>query len=562
MWAADWTLTCEKTNFVETGPYSEAVYFCRRLADTFPDARMETFGTSPQGRPMVALVIGKAAPGKPTLFIQSGIHAGEIEGKDATLMLARDILVKGKHKDLVRKARLVIVPVFNLDGHERTSPYNRINQNGPASMGWRVTAQGFNLNRDYMKLDAPEMRAMLAFMRQCGTDAFMDNHTSDGGDWQFQMHYDVPRWPSQPASLVALSEDLNQSLAKKLDADGWPNAPYFGGIDPSHPERGASISPFSPRYSHGYAAVTDRVSVLVETHVMKPYKDRVLSTYDIDMRTWEWVAAHAAELTKARSSALRADAGAKEGDKLVLSARTSRVARPWIFKGWKYTPRDSAVTGAKVSAWTREPVDVESFIRDRFEPDVTVTLPAGYVVPAEWADKVAPVLGLHGVQFSRTQKARTIEADVTMLLEPRFPSTPFENRFMPAFKTGPGRRKVTLPVGSLVVPVGQRAMRVAAQLFEPQGQDSLLAWGFFNVVFEQKEGADAHNLEPIAAKMLEADPKLKAEFEEKLKDPAFANSPSARLDFFYRRSPYWDSRLGVYPVLRASGALIKELLPS
>jgi len=556
----DWTLTCEKTGFRDTGAYSEAVVFCRRLAEHSPSlAKVEVFGTTPQGRPMVALVIGKDDPRKPTLFIQSGIHAGEIEGKDATLMLARDVLVKGLHKELVGKARLVIVPVFNIDGHERTSPYNRINQNGPASMGWRTTAQNFNLNRDYMKLDAPETRALLAYMRKCRSEAFMDNHTSDGGDWQYQMHYDVPRWPNMPAPLSRLSQDLDSTLATKLLADGWLNAPYFGGISPSNPERGVSVSPFSPRYSHGYAAVTDRVSVLVETHMMKPYKDRVLSTYSIDLRTWEWVAGHAADLMRTRAAALAADAQAKEGDKLVLTAKTGPERRPWVFKGWKYAPRDSEVTGAKVSAWVHDPVDVPSSIRDSFVPDLTVTLPSVYVVPAEWAKEIGSILTQHGVTYWSTSANHTMDAPVTVLDGLKFPPSPFENRFMPSFKPVAARRQVDLRKGSLMVPVGQPYVRLAAHLLEPEAPDSLLAWGFFNMVAEQKEGADSHMLEPVAQKMLDNDPKLKAEFEEKLKDPAFAANPSARLDFFYRRSPYWDSHLGVYPILRLSARDLKNL---
>ncbi|MBX3111945.1 MAG: M14 family metallopeptidase [Fimbriimonadaceae bacterium] len=551
--APDWNLTCEKTGFRDTGTYAEAVAFCRRLAEHSPSvAKVEIFGTTPQGRPMVALVLGKDDSRKPTVFIQSGIHAGEIEGKDATLMLARDIVVKGRHRDLLAKARLVIVPVFNVDGHERTSPYNRINQNGPSSMGWRTTAQNFNLNRDYIKLDAPETRALVAYMRKCRSEAFMDNHTSDGGDWQYQMHYDVPRWPNMPAGLVKLSEDLNATLADRLLADGLLNAPYFGGISPTNPERGVTVSPFTARFSHGYAAVTDRVSVLVETHMMKPYRDRVLSTYSIDLRTWEWVAAHAAELMKVRRASLAEDAQAKEGDRLVLTAKTGPGRRPWVFKGWKYTPRESKVTGAKVAAWEHVPQDVQSSVRDTFVPDLTVSLPAFYVVPAEWAREVGDILSLHGVQFWRTSVDHTFDAPVTVLDGIKFPPQPFENRFMPTFKPVAATRRVALRRGALVVPVGQPYVRVAAQLLEPQAPDSLVAWGFFNMVAEQKEGADGHMLEPVAQKMLDSDSKLKAEFEEKLKDPAFANNPFARLDFFYRHSPYWDSHLGVYPVLRLS----------
>ncbi len=189
----DWTLVYERSGFLRTGRYEEAVTFCRRLDLASPFAKMVRFGKSPEGREMVALFIskeGKFDPKswrtskKPLVFVQNGIHSGEIEGKDASLMLARALLVEGKESKILDGANLLIVPVFSVDAHERFGPYNRVNQNGPVEMGWRATAQNLNLNRDYMKADAPEMRNLLGLLHRFKPDFFFDNHTTDGADWQ------------------------------------------------------------------------------------------------------------------------------------------------------------------------------------------------------------------------------------------------------------------------------------------------------------------------------------------------------------------------------------------
>ena len=235
MLAQDWTLHYERSNFLETGRYEEAVSYCRRLAKASPYARVIEYGTSPQGRKMVALLVSRdkafdaakmRASKKPLIFIQNGIHSGEIEGKDATLMLARDMLITGKEKALYEGANLVIVPIFNVDGHERFSPYNRINQNGPREMGWRGTAQNVNLNRDWMKADTTEMQAQVRLVQRFRPDFLFDNHTTDGSDHPYVLTLGIPMSGALSPALRTWQRNYYNNLKIRTDADGFLTSPY------------------------------------------------------------------------------------------------------------------------------------------------------------------------------------------------------------------------------------------------------------------------------------------------------------------------------------------------
>lgn len=559
----DWRLTYEKSGFLETGRYSEAVEFCKRLESASPYARVITYGTSPEGRPMTALVISKEKSftpaaamksGKPLVLINNGIHPGEIEGKDADLMLARNILISKKEAALIDKVNLLIIPVFNVDGHERFGAYNRINQNGPKEMGWRVTSQNLNLNRDYVKADTPEMRAWLKLFHDWNPDFFFDNHTTDGGDWQYTVAQAMPLAQTQDAALVQWSKRLLENIEPKLKADDHLMSPYFGGFNEQSPESGFSVEDFSPRYSHGYGAAVNRPAMLVETHVLKPYKRRVEATYSINKRTIEYIGATASELKKLVTQADAALSKGIDGTNVVLSSHTADKWRPFTFYGFEFTPYQSDISGAEIRKWdTSKPITVQSRIRDTFEPELTITAPFAYAVPPQWTD-VIDLLQIHGMRFRKTQERHTGAFDTYRFENIQFPRAPFEGRFMPSFRTAAIREERTLPIGTVLVSTSQPGGKLLMHLLEPDAPDSLARWGFFNAMFEEKEFFEDYAMEPIAKRMLDNDPELRRKFEEALKDPAFANNPRQRLAFFYDRSRYFDKWLKKYPIARLTKA--------
>lgn len=546
----DLTLTYERSGFKDTGRYAEAVSFCNTLAKRSKNCRVLRYGTSPEGRPMIALLISSAgnftpeamgSGGRPLLFVQNGIHAGEIEGKDASLILARRMLLEKKEAALYRGVDWIILPVYNVDGHERMSPYNRINQNGPREMGWRSTAQNYNLNRDYMKADAPETKAWLGLVHRYKPDFFIDDHTTDGADFQYKATVAIPYGPNLPSSTANFQSRLYRATTS---GPGLPLAPYFALDDRSDPSKGLTTEDFSARYSNGYLSAIGRPSLLVETHVLKDYKTRVDATYDLLVNTGAYVLGRAGEVKRINKSA---DAPIKEGETVVLSTRLSEDTRPFTFWGYRYAPKRYEAVGSEVAFWEHVPTKVETTIRDEFVPGATATAPAGYAVPAAWME-VIDRLKRHGLPVTVLKKPLAGSFSTFRLEAVRFPAQPFEGRFQPSFTARTVMESRTLPAGSVVVP----ASRLAMQLLEPEAPDSLLKWGFFNTVFERKEYFEDYAMAPVAEAMLQQDAKLRAEYEAWLKEHPDVRA-NARLSWLFERSPWADARLNTYPVVRISG---------
>lgn len=564
--APDWKLTYERSNFLETGRYQEALDFCNRLDEASEDAKVIRWGTSPQGRPLIALVISKERAftddqieesDKPLVMVNNGIHSGEIEGKDASLILAREILIEGKHKKILDGINLVIIPVFSADAHERFGPHNRVNQNGPKEMGWRATAQNLNLNRDFTKLQAGETQSLVPFLKHWMPDLFFDNHTTDGSDHQYVVMLGIPMAPTLTPPLAKWSRDLYTHLEATLPKDGFLTSPYFDMADRKDPMKGISVGDFSPRFTSGYFPARNRPSILVETHVLKPYKQRVEATYWTMVRAIDKVIEDAPALKAMNRAADDAERNAKEGDKVVLTAETLPDTRPYTFKGYPYTGYQSDITGGEISRWdTSKPQDFQTTIRDGFGPGLTLSLPAAYALPPEWAE-VYDLIWLHGPKPRVLTEPFEVEAEVYRFSEVRFGTASFEGRLQPQFKATLVKEKRVLPAGTYIYPVNQVGSKLLAHLLEPEAPDSLMRWGFFNAVLESKEYAEDYAMEPLAREMLK-DPKLKAEFEERLKDEAFAKNPRARLQFFYERSPYFDKVLNAYPVVRLSAEQLKS----
>jgi len=556
---ADWKTAYERSGYVETGDYAEAVSYCRRLAASSPFAKLIKYGRSPQGRDMVALLVSDekafspvamTRSKRPLVFVQNGIHAGEIEGKDASLLLLRDMLVDHKRDDLLHGANYLFVPIYNVDGHERKSPYNRINQNGPSNMGFRGTAQNFNLNRDYMKLDAPESQAQISLLHRYKPDFFFDNHTTDGADYPYSLMLCTPNGANLPSAMAAWQRSLYEGVKAGCDRDGFLTAPYFS-LDETNPARGVTVDDFGPRYSNGYLTLMNRPSMLVETHMLKPYRHRVEATFSVMLHTIQRCIADAAAL-KAMNA--KADADEVAGNAInILDTKLSTEKKPFTFIGWKRTPFKSEITGSDIPHWDHVRIEIPTTIRDLYETSLTVTPPAAYAIPPEWTE-VIQKLRLHGLQMTVVKKPIAGSFEGYRLTGVKYAVNPFEGRFQPSYTVQAMSESRELPVGTVIVSLNQVGAKLAMALLEPAAPDSLAKWGLFNNIFEQKEYFENYSMEAVAADMLRKDPSLKSAFDEKLKDSTFATNPRARLQFFFERSPYLDGFLNRYPVVRLTAA--------
>jgi hypothetical protein len=570
--AADWRTDAEASGFRRTPDLAATTAWLERLAAATDAVRIETFGRSAEGRPLTVVVAsadGSFTPelararGRSVLWVQAGIHPGEIEGKDAGLALLRDLTVAPRHRGLLERTVLVFIPVFNVDGHERSSPFNRINQNGPESMGFRATAQNLNLNRDHVKADAPEMRAWLALWNHWQPHLMVDVHTTNGADYEYDLTWYLEEWGNQAPTVRDWQRAaLVGRVFPATDRHGHLLGPYINLVDPRDPRKGLVNFGSGPRFSTGYAALRNRPGLLVETHMLKPYRQRVDATYALLLELLRELRRDGLALREAVAAADAATVAraAGESPRLALAFRPADTAEDFVLRGVAFTHERSAISG---DTWIRyDPSKPRRYtvpFQRAMVPAAEVALPAAYVLRPSAVEAVARVEA-HGLSHFRLATATEVAATGWRVTNPEWAPAPFEGRhLLVGFDAADLPRTQVFPAGSVVVPLDQPGANLAAQLFEPGAPDSLLRWGFFDAHFEQKEYADARKAEALAREMLAADPALQADFDRALADPAFAASPRARLDFFFQRSRWADPERGVPPVWRIDRATLARL---
>lgn len=574
--ATPWTTPAEAAHFDTTPSYADTVAYLQRLQQAAPAMiHLQTFGTTPEGRPMIAVIAsgdGTFDPaaarraGKPVVLLQAGIHPGEIEGKDAGLILLRDIAISHKYPRLLDHLVLVYIPVFSVDGHENSSPYNRINQNGPASMGFRGQSQYLNLNRDYIKADSPEMLAWLKLWQAWLPDFLIDVHTTDGADYQYDLTwYTEDAHKLDPAVNAWQHNAIVDHAMPAYEKRGHLGSIYLEFRDGRDPRKGIENFGSGPRFSTGYAALQNRPALLIETHMLKSYAKRVQATIDLVELMLEQINEHPAALLAATAKAdAHVVARARDASARVpLTFKPDPTPTPFQLKGYTFTLTHSDVSN---SDWIQyDPSQPKIYAIENWNgllPDLSITPPTAYVIPVQWT-AIIDKLDAHGIHYRRLDHAMTIHAEGYRLDHPAWASQPFESHLMLRdFGMHAEPRDVTVPAGSVVVPMDQRAANVAINLLEPQAPDSLLHWGLLSAIFETKEYGEPRVLEKLARDMLAKDPALKLEFEKKLRDdPAFAASSSARLEFFFERSPWYAvQNVGAYPVLRVDEEQTARLL--
>ena len=560
------TTVAERSGFSETGRYEEVTALCDAFARQYPKAvRCTTFGTTPEGRPMKALVASTSGAltseqaqrrGLPVVLIQGGIHAGEIDGKDAGFLALREVLEGRAANGALDKLVWVFVPVFNVDGHERFGAWNRPNQRGPKEMGWRTTAQNYNLNRDYLKADTPEMQAMLQLVQRWDPLVTVDLHATNGAQFEHDISIQVEPVHAGDAGLRTAGLALRTGVIDDLAKQGSLPLPYYPSfVVQDDPTSGFEDGVPPPRFSHGYFLLRNRIAMLVETHSWKEYPVRVRITRNTVVSVLEHVARDGASwLTTAKQADIAA--ASLGGRQEPLTYVAAPAARTVEFRGYAYTRTTSDVSGALMTRYDETTPQVWKVpLKDDIRPGIVVEAPgAGYLVPAAEAAWVAAVLKTHGVEYRLLGKPWQGDAQVFRATKSSFGSASVETHQRLTVEGDWTRESRATPAGALFVPIAQPRARLVMALLEPKAPDSLLAWGRFNNAFERKEYMEDYVAEAVAREMLR-DPAVKAEFERRLReDTAFAQSPAARLEFFYRRHPSWDERYQLYPVLRVDAA--------
>ena len=557
-----WDTYYEKSNYKETPRYEETISYCKKIARHAESVTFKAFGKSPRYRDLPLMIFNNDGNftvdevkqnGDLVVLIEACIHAGEPDGKDAGLMLLRDIAIHNKYTEFLDQITILFIPILNPDGHERFGPYNRINQNGPEQMGWRTNAQNLNLNRDFLKADAPETKHWLKIFNKWIPDFFIDIHTTDGADYQYPLTYAMETFGNMDKGLTQWQKDSYlEPIKTRMSKEGYPIFPYISFREWHNPESGLVSWAAKPRLSQGYTALQNRPGLLIETHMLKDYKTRVAATYKMLKHTLKLLnEEHKTLKNKIRKADAYAASKAFREQPFAVNFKTAEDCTMITFKGIEYKKVQSKLTG---STWFQYGHETKTFEIPYFNnviPTAQVNLPICYIIPPEWK-KVTDRIVMHGIQTDTLKETISIHAESTKFTNVTFKNTPYEGRQRVEktdMKTFQNKQRI--PQGSIIVPMNQRRARVIAHMLEPQAPDSFLKWGFFNAIFEQKEYAELYVMEEMAREMMAKDSTLRKKFEtKKKKDPEFANSPWAISNWFYRRTPYWDDEKNSYPVLK------------
>ena len=556
----EWLTHYEFSGYKETPRYEATMQFSQRLAEASPFIHYTSLGKSPQGRDIAALIIDKNGnftpeaakqSGNAIILVEASIHAGESEGKDAGLMFIRDLIIHNKFPHLLSHTTLVFIPIFNVDGHERFSPYSRINQNGPVEMGWRTTAQNLNLNRDFAKADAPEMQHWLQFFNHWLPDFFMDIHTTDGADYQYTLTYAMHTLGDMNEAQTQWQKEYIKKFRNDLDNKGILTFPYVSFKKWHDPKSGLIEYIASPRFSTGYGSNQNRPSLLVETHMLKDYKTRVTAVYELLKTSIEYIDENYQSLKNINEQADN-QASQLTLKTIPLNYEISMTdSTSVVFKGIGYTIEKSELTGGLWHKYNGQNQNFDLQLFNKQLPKDMVKLPAAYIIPAE-QKTVIQRLKYHGIEYQTLKQPQSYDIETYKFSHVKLAGFTYEShQIVENFEMEPITFKKTFPQGSIIIPVNQRSAKLIAQLLEPQGSDSFFKWGFMNGIFEQKEYVESYVMEKKAREMIAKDPKLLNQYNQAIKEnpEAYKNSYN-KLQWFYKQTPYYDQELNVYPIGR------------
>ena len=547
----------EKTNGLESATYFEAIDWYKNLDKVSTKVLVKEMGMTDAGYPLNLVLISNDGKfdatqwhkqNKAVILINNGIHPGEPDGIDASMMLVRDI-VNNKIK-LPDNVALAFIPVYNIGGCLNRNSYSRANQNGPLEYGFRGNAQNLDLNRDFTKNDSKNAKAFAQIFHFLDPDILIDNHVSDGADYQHTMTLLTTQYDKLGQGLGGwLRDRLEPQLYKGMSEKTWDMVPYVS-FETASPDRGMEMFYDAPRYSSGYVALFQTIGFMPETHMLKAYKQRVLSTYAFSQTMIEQVSLNASELIAQRKKA-RAEIAKQNSFPLKWSVDTSKYSFV-TFKGYEQAYKPSDATGLNRMYYDRsKPFTKQVKFFNVFNAADVVEAPEAYIIPQGWW-AVIDLLKLNGVQMQRFTKDTAIDVQAYHIDDYKSYPKPYEKHHKNyGVKATAVEQKMKFLKGDYIIYLNQAANRYLVEMLEPTGDDSFFAWNFFDAVLQQKEGYSDYRWDDLAAEVLKKDPELRAKLEEKKKtDEKFAANGSAQLDFIYKNSPYYEPGHNRYPVYR------------
>ena len=552
----DFTTAFEKSNGTETATYQETITYYKNLAEAYPQISIDSVGETDSGKPLHIVTLNPDAEfnfetirkNKRILLVNNGIHPGESDGIDATMMLFRDI-AQGKI-EAPKHTVLVAIPIYNIGGSLNRNSTTRTNQNGPKEYGFRGNARNYDLNRDFIKSDTKNARTFAQIFHLVQPDVFIDNHVSNGADYQYTLTHLFTQHNKLGGDLGQyLHTEMMPSLEQKLVAKQWDITPYVNVFN-SVPEDGFSQFMDSPRYSTGYTTLFNTLGMMVETHMLKPYKQRVEGTYELMKSMIEIVEKDSDKIKTMRSNALKTyqDVGTYPLDWQIDTTRASTIK----FKGFEGTMLPSDVTGAQRLKYDRtKPFTKDVVYKNYFKPTLEVTIPSAYVIPQGWWN-VIDLLKLNKVEMTQFKNDTTLTVESYKIDNYNTRNQAYEGHYQHYnTKVISTQKEVTFNKGDYYIKTNQPAFRYLLETLEPQAPDSFFNWNFFDTILQQKEGFSPYVWEDMALQLLDNNTDLKTAFEaKKQSEEAFANNWYAQLDWIHQQSEYYEKAHLQYPVYR------------
>jgi hypothetical protein len=553
----DFTTTFEASNGTETEEYDYLIEFYTQLAEKYTSVAIYTMGKTDSGKPLHLVTFNpdrtfesefSDEERKNILLINNGIHPGESDGIDASMLLIRDF-AEGKI-EAPKNTIIAVIPVYNIGGALNRNSTTRANQNGPKEYGFRGNARNYDLNRDFIKADTRNATAFIELFRTVKPDLFIDNHVSNGADYQYVLTHLFTQHNKLGGALgnylhTSLMPQLQDSLQKKA----WDITPYVNVFNQT-PEGGFSQFLDSPRYSTGYTTLFNTLGIMVETHMLKPYKQRVEGTYEL-MKSFIKIADTDADVIKElRKNAL---SRYKTGDWYPFSWKIdSSKTTTLSFKGFEGEMIPSRITGALRLKYDREkPFAKEVTYYNTFKASDSIQIPSAYVIPGGYWN-IVQLLRTNKIIVPMIEKDSMVDAEIYRIKEYETVRSPYEGHYLhynTQIETIP--EKFNLKKGDYLVKTDQEGIRYILETLEPSAPDSYFNWNYFDPILQQKEGFSPYVWEDMAEVFLNENLEIKKQFEDKKsKDPDFAANWYKQLDWIYKQSPHYEKAHLRYPVVR------------
>lgn len=543
-------------NHKETATYAEVIQHYQSLAKAYPQAKLLTYGQTDFGKPLNLLILSRDQVFDPAairksdkriLLINNGIHPGEPEGIDASMMWARDLL---KNKLLPENVVICIIPVYNIDGAFNRSGTSRANQNGPNAYGFRGNSRNYDLNRDFIKTDSRNSRSFQEIFNLWQPEIFVDTHTSNGADYQYTMTL-IPTHKDKLQSLLAtyMTKTMLPALYDGMQKKGYELVPYVNSIEET-PDAGITGFLESPRYSTGYTTLHNTIGFMPETHMLKAYDKRVDATYKLLQTYLDVVVRDAAVIGRNKK---QADAAVSEQREFTIDWKLNKDVHDLIeFKGYTAKQKPSEVSGLDRLYYDRSaPYTKKIKYWNTFEPALSITKPVAYIIPKAW-EKVIELLKLNNVKLKQLATDTKLQVEMYYISDFKTATRPFEGHYLHnAVKIAPVKQAIQFYAGDYIVYVNQPVNRYIVETLEPQAIDSFFNWNFFDSVLGMKEHFSAYVFEDTAAELLKSTPGLREKLEkEKAEKPDLAKSADAQLEFIYKNSDYYEKTHTRYPIGR------------